>query len=128
MPKAKSSATSGTRKKHARRAAGDPPEDDQPKNLKEKKTKGKKAEPRPKVYIPPKKPTALRPDPLDTFGISHQLPPDLLVVLRRFTKKDVNTKRRALEELQSDWVIKENNEEVLLLMLPVWVSFGSPLF
>jgi hypothetical protein len=129
MPKGKSSASSGTRKKHARKAAGPAPQESLPKEKKPKgKDKNPKKEPRQKVYIPPVKPAAIQPDPLDTTGLVHQLPPDLLVVLRRFGKKDAVTKRRALEELQGAWVDKcrkEGDESplvaTLVLMLPVWV-------
>jgi E3 ubiquitin-protein ligase listerin len=128
MPKGKSSASSATRKKHARKA-GPAPQEPLPK---EKKPKGKdknlKKEPRQKIYIPPVKPAPIQPDPLDTTGLAHQLPPDLLVVLRRFGKKDAVTKRRALEELQGAWVDKCGKEgddsplvPTLVLMQPVWV-------
>jgi hypothetical protein len=130
MAKGKSSATSATRKKHARKAAGPalPPET-LPKEKKQKgKDKGKNKEPRQKVYIAPVKPAPIQPDPLDTLGLARQLPPGLLVVLRLVGKKDTVTKRRALEELQSGWVdesIKGGDDspivETLVTMLPVWV-------
>lgn len=131
MPKAtgKSSASSGTRKKHARKAAGpNQPEEPLPREKKSKKEKGKNKEPRQKAYIPPVKPAPIQPDPLDTTGLAHRLPPDLLVVLRSFNKKAPVTKVRALEELQSSWVDKCQKEGddgplvyTLADMLPVWV-------
>ena len=101
MPKQKSSASSGTRKKHARKAAGnsgDVPEPQQPKGKKDKKDKNA---PKIKQYIPPSKPTPVRPDPLDAGGIAARIDPDVLVILRRLGKKDAVTKRRALDELTS---------------------------
>jgi E3 ubiquitin-protein ligase listerin len=130
----KSSASSATRKKHAKKAAVASGEvaDDQPGVLKQKKLKGKekarlKAEPKKKVYIPPVRPRAIRPDPLDTLGIAYSISSELLVVLRKLGKKDVVTKTLALEELQSDWILKakEGNDPLLLeeiiAILPVWV-------
>ena len=127
MAKGKSSASAGTRKKHARKAAG--PSEAIPKEKKPKgKDKGKTKEPRQKIYIPPVKPAPIQPDPLDTMGLARQLPPELLVVLRLFGKKDAVTKRRALEELQSGWVDESRKEgdnspivSTLVTMLPVWV-------
>ncbi|KAI0336704.1 hypothetical protein GY45DRAFT_1377084 [Cubamyces sp. BRFM 1775] len=139
-PKGKSSASSGTRKKHARKAAaahgGAPEEPQQPK---EKKPKGKdkksKKEPRKKVYIPPVKPAPVQPDPLDTLGLAQKLPPELLIVLRLLSKKDATTKRRALEELQSVWISKARrggDDEYLVYTLhdiiPVWLHHIPTLF
>ncbi len=122
---AKTSATSGTRKKHLKKHA---PVDEAPKE-KKVKGKGKKNEPRVKMYIPPVKPSPVHPDPLETTGLAHTLPADLLVVLRNISKKAQVTKTRALEELQSVWVnqcLKEGREssitDTLVDMLPVWVS------
>ena len=123
MGKGKSSATSATRKKHAKKNAP-PPEEPAPKTKKEKKARGKK-EPRQKIYIPPVKPAPVQPDPLETTGLAYALPPELLVVLRNFNKKSEVTKLRALEELQTGWVDKcgkdETVEYTLVEMLPVWV-------
>lgn len=124
----KSSASSGTRKKHARRAAtqSQPDEPELPNEKKAKgKEKGKKKEQRQKMYIPPVKPVPLQPDPLDTSGLAHSLPPELLVVLRSLGKKAEVTKIRALEDLQLSWVDKYKDGESLVYtlveMLPVWV-------
>ncbi|EIN09055.1 hypothetical protein PUNSTDRAFT_102600 [Punctularia strigosozonata HHB-11173 SS5] len=125
----KSSATSGTRKKHARKAAGEPlplplPKDGGKGSKKDKK-KNAKNEPRKKVYIPPVKPAPVRPDPLDTLGLAHTLPPELLVPLRNLRKKDAVTKARALEDLQANWVdVARKRAEVtavIVEMLPVWL-------
>jgi hypothetical protein len=133
----KSSASSATRKKHAKKAAATVGEVvDDPPVPKQKKVKGKekarlKAEPRKKIYIPPVRPRAIQPDPLDTLGIAYSISSELLVVLRKLGKKDVVTKTRALEELQSDWVlkVKERNDpqllEEIVTILPVWVRLSS---
>lgn len=132
MAKGKSSATSGTRKKHARKAAvasGTLDEAQLPKEKKPKKEKGSKRgkEPRKKVYIAPVKPVPIQPDPLDTLGIAQRIPAELLVVLRKLAKKDSVTKRRALEDLLADWVEKSKHDEsmqaVIEDVLPVWVCF-----
>lgn len=130
-PKGKSSASSATRKKHARKAAAASGQIDEPSLPRENKAKGKEKkktqEPRKKVYIPPAKPAPVQPDPLDTLGIAQRISPELLVVLRRLAKKDSITKRRALEELQAGWVDKARAEGAdsvvseLIDTLPVWV-------
>lgn len=131
MAKGKSSASSATRKKHARKAAAATGVPDDPQLPKEKKQKGKEKgkkgkEPKKKVYIPPVKPAPVRPDPLDTLGIAQILPAELLVVLRKLAKKDAVTKRRALEDLQADWIESARREDWRLSAvadaLPVWVS------
>ncbi|KAF9652581.1 hypothetical protein BDM02DRAFT_3088924 [Thelephora ganbajun] len=136
----RSSASSATRKKHAKKAAiaaGEVIEN--PPVPKQKKPKGKekarlKAEPKKKVYIPPLRPRAIQPDPLDTLGITYSISSELLVVLRKLGKKDIVTKIRALEELQSDWIIKakEANDSQLLediiTVLPVWLHHIPGLF
>ncbi|KAK0229492.1 hypothetical protein EDD85DRAFT_130041 [Armillaria nabsnona] len=132
----KSSATSGTRKKHAKKAAvpGEPEAGQMKEKRAKNKEKGKgKKEPRQKVYIPPVKPAPVQPDPLETTGIAHQLPPELLVVLRSLGKKAVVTKARALEDLQSGWVERalagdEDLMPTLHIMFPVWMHHVSALF
>ncbi|KAF8899801.1 hypothetical protein CPB84DRAFT_1780009 [Gymnopilus junonius] len=131
----KSSASSATRKKHLKKHAKD---DEPPQNQKKPKVKGergKKKEPRIKMYIPPVKPAPVQPDPLETTGLAHTLPADLLVVLRNISKKAQVTKTRALEELQAAWVnpcLKEGEEShmvyILVEMLPVWLHHVSALF
>jgi hypothetical protein len=122
----KASASSGTRKKHARRAATQNQSDDPELPKAKGKEKGKK-EPRQKMYIPPVKPVPPQPDPLDTSGLAHSLPPELLVALRSLGKKAEVTKIRALEDLQLSWVdqYKDGEREsiayALAEMLPVWV-------
>ncbi|PPQ64462.1 hypothetical protein CVT24_008472 [Panaeolus cyanescens] len=131
----KSSATSATRKKHAKKHAG--PEDQAPQKEKKKQRgeKGKKKEPRVKMYIPPVKPAPALPDPLETTGLSRSLPADLLVVLRNISKKAQVTKIRALEEFQSKWVepcLKGSDDTglvyIVVEMLPVWLHHVSSLF
>lgn len=137
-PKGKSSASSATRKKHARKAAaGVQGIVEEPQLPKEKRPKGKdkksKKEPRKKVYIPPVKPAPIQPDPLDTLGLAQRLPPELLVVFRLLSKKDATTKRRALEDLQTAWVGRakrgEEGEHLVFTLqetIPVWVRRDIP--
>lgn len=135
MPKnTKSSATSGTRKKNARKAAIGVPPPEVPVVAKQKKQKGQKKEPRKKVYIPPSKPAPPQPDPLDTLGLIHRLPPELVIILRSLGKKDPVTKGRALEELQSQWIDESSRKgdesvecDALVTMLPVWFH-RAPVF
>ena len=138
----KSSASSATRKKHARKAAKDAPPTDAPNLPKERKPKGKdkgknKEPPRKKAYIPPIKPQPVQQDPIDALGLAQRLPADLLVVLRALNKKDTVTKSKALEELRTVWIdrahpsVTEDDAhqdaeayarlEALELSLPVWV-------
>ncbi|KAJ7306774.1 hypothetical protein DFH08DRAFT_901681, partial [Mycena albidolilacea] len=130
-----SSASSGTRKKHARRAAAGqdggadqgPPQ--HPPQRGEKKGKKHRSDPpRAKVYIAPVKPTARNPDPLDAVpGLAQRLPPALLVILRSLGKKAMVTKVRALEELGgAGWVGALRDEDGVALYalrdaLPVWL-------
>lgn len=141
----KSSASSATRKKHAKKQQRDAPEDvpsPASKNASGKSGKGsskKNKEPKVKMYIPPIKPAPVQPDPLETTGLGKTLPPDLAVVLRGLGKKASITKTRALKELHTGWVEKCKVEEerdvkvwALMEMVPVWVrifacSRASPL-
>lgn len=141
-----SSASSATRKKHARKAQGHKGEDDstgttpQSSTSKGNQPKGtgvsgkgkgkKKAEPRVKMYIPPVKPAALQKDPVDKLSLAGVLDPELLVVLRKLAKRDGITKRRALEELVG-WIGRCESEAAeereaaldgLQVALPAWVS------
>lgn len=143
MPKpSRSSASAGTRKKHAKKAGID--EDDpnvtqeqRPQRGQKKLSKAqKKALPKVKQYIPPPKPPAPPIlDPLDCQGLARALPPELVVVLRRLGKKDDVTRRKGLEELREGWVgdvlgpfVEDENgverelkETALLSAVPVWV-------
>lgn len=114
----KSSASSGTRKKHARRAAGD----EIPLPLPQKKSKpkkGEKAPPKIKQYVAPIRHVPVQIDPLDSLGLASQLDKDLVVILRRLGKKDPVTKAKALEELRA-WV-EHDTSSTVLAMVPVWV-------
>jgi hypothetical protein len=140
MPKPnKSSASSGTRKKHAKKTNPNDEDDRsttaQPKQRGQKKLSKaqKKALPRIKQYIPPPKPPApLVPDPLDGMGLARTLPAELVVVLRRLGKKDGVTRRKGLEELREGWISnvgdgtndeveRELQEAALVSAIPVWV-------
>lgn len=122
----KSSASSGTRKKHATKAAKTtgvaiaPQKQQKQRGEKGKKGKGKAVEPVKKAYIPPVKPTAARPDPLDALGLAAQLSPELVVVLRRLGKKDGLTKTKALEDLSAGWLDSAHATE-LAVAVPVWL-------
>ncbi|KAH9035965.1 hypothetical protein EDB84DRAFT_1659282 [Lactarius hengduanensis] len=145
----KSSASSATRKKHARKAAGgnDGPPADVSNLPKDKKPKGKdrgknKEPPRKKAYVPPAKPQPVQQDPIDALGLAQRLPPDLLVVLRGLSKKDTVTKTKALEELRVGWIdrvrlLSDNDDQdadaytrldALSLSLPIWVHHAPALF
>jgi len=151
MPKPnKSSASAGTRKKHAKKHQARDGEDDQPPKAKQHKPqRGQKklskaqqrAQPKIKQYVPPPKPPALLiPDPLDGLGLAGTLPAELVVVLRRLGKKDDVTRRKGLEELKEwvggvkgkrapsggeegdDEVEREIKETALESAIPVWVN------
>jgi hypothetical protein len=138
MGKQKSSATSGTRKKHARKAAAHDEDDSGTTQSQNKsnvkgggggnaKGKGKKKEPRVKMYIPPVKPTALLRDPVDELGLAAVLDPEMLVLFRRLAKRDAVTKRRALEDLCATLAnlgssADEQGIASWASVLPVWVS------
>ncbi|GAA6034281.1 hypothetical protein JCM8097_003822 [Rhodosporidiobolus ruineniae] len=126
MAKAKSSASSATRKKHAAKAAkkhqGDNDDGDelpqqqqqqgkggqQAKNKPqrgEKRSKKDKKQPKVKQFIPPPAPPKGQPDPVDLFllGQGKHPDPDLVVVLRRLTKKDEATVQKGVDGLEA-WV------------------------
>ncbi|KAH9005649.1 hypothetical protein EDB86DRAFT_3177955 [Lactarius hatsudake] len=132
----KSSASSATRKKHARKAAGgkDGPPADVSNLPKDKKPKGKdrgknKEPPRKKAYVPPARPQPVQQDPIDALGLAQRLPPDLLVT-------------KALEELRVGWIdrvrlLSDNDNQdadayarldALSLSLPIWVHHAPALF
>lgn len=137
----KTSASSATRKKHARKAAvKDGPPTDVPNLPKDKKPKGKdkgkiKEPPRKKAYVQPVKPQPVQQDPIDALGLAQRLPPELLVVLRGLSKKDTVTKTKALEELRVGWIdrvhlLSDSDDQdadayarldALTLSLPIWV-------
>ena len=134
----KSSASSATRKKHARKTMGHTPDShNSSQNTKSKPSKKeiKKglAPPPKKSYISPSKlkPSPAQADPLDS--LASLLPSELVVILRRLAKKDGVTKGRALEELES-WIRRAKEEkadldedsgavQVLVVMLPIWVRY-----
>ena len=142
MAKSKSSASSATRKKHARKAAGkDAPPNDVSNLPKEKKPKGKdrgknKEAPRKKAYVLPVKPQPVQQDPIDALGLAQRLPPELLVVLRGLSKKDTVTKTKSLEELRLGWIDRVHlpsddddqdadtyaRLDAISLSLPIWVN------
>ena len=172
--KGKSSASSATRKKQAAKAAKkfaferdddgnllhpeaaeallNPPRPAQRGQKKDKtkgkdkdKGKGKGKADKKKQFIPPPKPPQPLPDPLDSLGLASLLPADLVVLLRKASKKDVVTRCRALEGLLA-WVqgalhpasasahshqdtdnthtsqlTTQEKKDALVMMLPSWV-------
>ncbi|CAE6527519.1 unnamed protein product [Rhizoctonia solani] len=115
----KSSATSATRKKHAKKAAAHDPSiaiAPAPKTQGKGKGKGKNKEPRVKQYIPPPKYKPLVEDPIESSAIASLLPPNMVLCFKGLSKKDPVTKIKALDELGTmlndwDWNIA----------LPVWL-------
>lgn len=143
----KSSATAGTRKKHAAAAAakrGESADGAQPRSATQAPTnssgkklskKERKQLAKKKAYKPPPKPPQPPPYPLDSMGLASLLPADLVVLLRKALKKDIVTRVRTLESLLA-WIqgapssgddaaaqpisLGERND-ALVLMLPCWV-------
>jgi E3 ubiquitin-protein ligase listerin len=126
MPKnTRSSASSATRKKHARKTGGLQVEIVK-ENPSKKKGRAKDVEPpKRKAFIPPVKPTPQRIDPLDSMGLAASLDKDLVVMLRKLAKKDTITKTRGLEELK-EWAQKSPDDS-LISILPVWVRVPHAL-
>jgi hypothetical protein len=90
-----------------------------------------KKEPRKKVFVPPPKPPAPPPDPLDDYGLASSLPPALVVLTRKASKKDVVTRTRACEalhawvagaELEGETLGEEERKETEVIWLTCWVS------
>ncbi|WFD30021.1 hypothetical protein MSPP1_001034 [Malassezia sp. CBS 17886] len=135
----KSSASAGTRKKQAAKAAaktggalaGAPPAGHGPDGTKLSKKERQLAKKR--SYVPPARPPQPAPNPLDSMGLASLLPADLVVLLRRVLKKDIVTRVRALEALLA-WVHgahpaadeteaqRSDSDRVsaLVMMLPFW--------
>ncbi|PKI82804.1 hypothetical protein MVES_003227 [Malassezia vespertilionis] len=134
----KSSATSGTRKKQAAKAAAkygsdeDTRQDIKSSQLKKMSKKERRQLAKKKVYVPPPKPPQPPPFALDSMGLASLLPPDLVVLLRKALKKDIVTRVRTLESLLS-WIqgqpigedtqslSEEERINALIIMLPCWV-------
>lgn len=161
MAKGKSSASSATRKKHAKKAAkhattgsGDeePEQQQQQSGTKggqtklqrgQKKVKKDRFAPKVKQYIPPPPPPKGAPDPLDLYvpGGAAAVEADLVVVLKRFMKKDESTLEKGIEGLQeytnavvtSERELPEDEQwrwqvrkDELVKIAPVWVSTLLP--
>ncbi|GAA98200.1 uncharacterized protein L969DRAFT_46272 [Mixia osmundae IAM 14324] len=120
MAKSKSSASSATRKKHAKKQAGKGADgsidegDTQPSGptivgqapkrpAQRGQKKDKKKHAKVKVYVPPPKPPKGLVDPVDLYGLGvagdARVDPNLIVVLRKLHKRDEKTLARAIEEL-----------------------------
>ncbi|KAJ3992694.1 hypothetical protein F5050DRAFT_1579091 [Lentinula boryana] len=97
-------------------------------NLSKKELKELEKQQRQKAYVAPTKPQPTKPDPLDSTGLAYVLPGELVIVLRNLGKKAVKTREKALDELDAGWVNsdrgkgKEAQEQILMDMLPVWLS------
>ncbi|KAG9125401.1 hypothetical protein FRC07_007760 [Ceratobasidium sp. 392] len=137
----KSSASSATRKKHAKKAvcsipsllegfgiyvspqmALDPSISIAPAAKSQTKGKGKKSkEPRVKQYIPPPKFKSLVEDPIDKLATTGLLPPNMVLIFRGLSKKDPVTKTKALEELS-----EMLEDESWPAALPVWLWHFVP--
>lgn len=136
----KSSATAATRKKHAVQAAvkrgealPDAPPPPKPTGRGQKKMSKKERQlAKKRSYVPPPKPPQPPPYPLDSMGLAHLLPADLVVLLRKALKKDIVTRVRTLEGLLA-WVegrtsgeegleiTAEERNDALVMMLACWV-------
>lgn len=111
-------------------APGDKTKAKQGKAAHMSKRQKREAKAKSKQYIPPAKVQGAL-DPLDTLGLAHQLPADLVVLLRKAGKKDLVTRQRALEGLKDyfefglshlhDDSAPFDYESALVLMLPCWV-------
>ncbi|EUC55355.1 E3 ubiquitin-protein ligase listerin, putative [Rhizoctonia solani AG-3 Rhs1AP] len=116
----KSSASSATRKKHAKKAAThDPSIAIAPSASKAQgkgKGKGKNKEPRVKQYIPPPKYKPLVEDPIESSKIASVLPPNVVLCFKGLSKKDPVTKTKALDELGNTL-----DDECWRAALPVWL-------
>ncbi|KAJ1302223.1 hypothetical protein OPQ81_001046 [Rhizoctonia solani] len=115
----KSSATSATRKKHARKAATHDPSISiapAPKSEGKGKGKGKNKEPRIKQYIPPPKYKPVVEDPIDSLAVTSALAPNMVLCFKGLSKKDPVTKAKALDELGTML-----NDENWSAALPVWL-------
>ncbi|KAF8755405.1 Ring finger [Rhizoctonia solani] len=115
----KSSATSGTRKKHARKAATHDPSIaivPAAKSQGKGKGKGKNKEPRVKQYIPPPKYKPLVDDPIESLSVASVLPPNMVLCFKGLSKKDPVTKMKALDDLATML-----DDESWNIALPVWL-------
>lgn len=133
-PKGKSSASAGTRKKQAKKAAQkagiDPsavqPGSGQPAQRGQKKSKQDKKAPKVKQYIPPPPPPRGEPDPVDRLGLGRagsSVTAETIVTLRKVAKRDATTVERGLEEWE-EWarkaVAEGQTEDELLETMQVW--------
>lgn len=149
MVKSKSSASSATRKKHAKKAAGAdedgdeasgssqalPSQSGQRGQKKDKAAKRSRFEPKIKSYTPPPPPPRGAPDPVDLYlSGGSGVDPELVVVLRRLGKRDEATVFKAVEGF-AQWVAdvgrgdkgvedweKERSQDELVEVLSVWVG------
>lgn len=119
MAKSKSSASSATRKKHAKKALTAEVDDDGaststapvPAQRGQKKVKKSRFEPKIKSYTPPPAAPKGAPDPVDLYlNGGADVDAELVVVLRRLGKRDEATIAKGLEGLEA-WVREVIKEE-----------------
>ena len=139
----KSSASSGTRKKQAKKAAQKagtdpstaPVPSGQPAQRGQKKSKQDKKAPKVKQYIPPPPPPKGEPDPVDRLGLgvgSSLVSAETVVTLRKVAKRDAITVEKGLEEWE-DWArrvrssTEESGIEELIETVPVWTHHFARL-
>ncbi|KAK4691617.1 hypothetical protein P7C70_g9311, partial [Phenoliferia sp. Uapishka_3] len=141
MAKSKSSASSATRKKHAKKAALDDEEPNpQPGSASQPAQRGQKKgpkksrfEPKVKSYTPPPPPPKGAPDPVDLYlNGGSGVDAELVVILRRLGKRDEATVFKAVEGFEKwvaevgrgekgveDWE-KDLKEDEVVEVLSVW--------
>lgn len=114
MGKSKSSASSATRKKHAKKAAEDEegvPAAQPAQRGQKKAAKKSRFEPKVKSYTPPPAPPRGAPDPVDLYlGGGSEVDSELVVILRKLGKRDEATISKGVEGLES-WIRELLREE-----------------
>lgn len=146
MAKSKSSASSATRKKHAKKALTAEADEDgaststaPPAQRGQKKVKKSRFEPKIKSYIPPPAAPKGAPDPVDLYlNGGADVDAELVVVLRRLGKRDEATIAKGVEGFEAwirevireeqspveegdEWRVEGRRDEVVSSMA-VWVS------
>ena len=147
MGKSKSSASSATRKKHAKKAAEDEegvPAAQPAQRGQKKAAKKSRFEPKVKSYTPPPAPPRGAPDPVDLYlGGGSEVDSELVVILRKLGKRDEATISKGVEGLESwirevmreeskgvaeekIWKLEQQREQIVSSMA-VWVSLLCPI-
>lgn len=144
MAKSKASASSATRKKHAAKHAPEAEAAPAPAQRGQKKVKVSRFAPKIKSYTPPPPPPKGAPDPVDLYlGAGALVDPELVVILRRLSKRDEATIAKGVDGLESwvraalrdearlskadddePWKLEQRRDEVVSSMA-VWVRASS---